>query len=113
MDSLPLDPLEAAVLAVGVVVGVVGWRWLLRKNRRPSQKAFRCARCSKTEPYSARTIEAWRSGKAKLFCRSCHAKWLEMQPVRHGSNASSHSGCLAVFLFVALTPALAVVSFYI
>ena len=112
MDSLSLDPIEVALLAGVLLIGVLGWQRLFRRARRPSQKAFRCARCSKIETYSTRTIEAWRLGKTKLFCRTCHAKWLETQPAAHRVRASSRSGCLGVFVLAALIPTLALVSFY-
>lgn len=112
MDRLLLDPIGAAVLAVVVVVGVLGWKWLFGRNRRPPQKAFRCARCSRIEAYSARTIEAWRAGKTKLFCRSCHARWLETQPASRRASVSPRSGCLGILLLATLIPMLAIVSFY-
>lgn len=111
MDSIPLDPIQAAVIAVLVVAAVIGAKWFFGSSRLPPQKTFRCARCSVVETHSSRTIEAWRSGKTKLFCGSCHAKWLQSQPSGR-VNQPSRSGCLGMLVFCSVIPALVFGAFY-
>jgi hypothetical protein len=112
MESLPLDPEEAIVIGVVVIAGIVGAKWLFGRGRFPAQKTFRCSRCSAVEAHSARTIEAWRAGKAKLFCGSCHAKWLQSQPRAARTGRPSSSGCLGVLLFALVVPALVIGGLY-
>jgi hypothetical protein len=81
-------------------------------RRPPPQKTFRCARCSTVEAHSARTIEAWRAGKTKLFCGSCHAKWLQSQPRVSRASRPSSAGCLGVLLVALVVPALVLGAFY-
>jgi hypothetical protein len=81
-------------------------------RRSPPQKTFRCARCSTVEAHSARTIEAWRAGKTKLFCGSCHAKWLQSQPRVPRASRPSSAGCLGVLLVALVVPALVLGAFY-
>jgi hypothetical protein len=81
-------------------------------RRSPPQKTFRCARCSTVEAHSARTIEAWRAGKTKLFCGSCHAKWLQSQPRVSRVSRPSGAGCLGVLLVAVVVPALVLGAFY-
>jgi hypothetical protein len=109
MDSIPLDPMEAALIAVAVVAVIVGATWF-RGRRLPPQKTFRCARCAAVEAFSHRTIEAWRAGKAKLFCASCHAKWLQSQP--SGGRIGRPSGCMGALVIGVALPALIVGAFY-
>lgn len=106
MDSVPLDLMEAALVAAAVIALIVGVKWFRGSARLPPQKTFRCARCSSVEAYSHRTIEAWRAGKAKLFCRSCHAQWLQSQPSRGRLARPSNSGCLGVLILAAAIPTL-------
>jgi hypothetical protein len=112
MDAIPLDSIEAALVAVAVIALVIGGRWFRGSGRMPPQKTFRCARCSAVEAYSHRTIEAWRAGKAKLFCRSCHAKWLESRPSVGRVARPSSSGCLGTLLLAFVIPALLLGAFY-
>ena len=55
---------------------------------------FRCARCRREIPHDNRTIEAWRSGKHKLFCPQCHKKWREAHPAIHVPKPRGNGGCL-------------------
>ncbi len=96
----------AVVVAVVLLAAVV---MLLFKIRRvPEEKSFRCARCSATAQHSARTINAWREGKTKFFCGSCHAAWLNSQPSQRGSGHSrgrgERSGCLGVLACLVVFP---------
>jgi hypothetical protein len=112
MDGIPLDPIQAAAIAIVVVAVLVGARWLRGGRRLPAKKTFRCARCSTVEVHSNRTIEAWRAGKTKLFCGSCHAKWLQSQPAGGRVSRASGSGCLGMLVLCSVIPVLAVGAFY-
>ena len=78
----------ALLLAVLVAAALIG-------RRRPKEKAFICARCRKDEEHSPRTIQAWRDGKHKYFCQSCHHEWLRTKAVQ---VTSQKSGCLSALL---------------
>ena len=65
-------------IAVAVVV-FIAISSLLRL-RKPKERSFRCAKCKRSEDHSHRTIEAWRDGKDRFFCRSCHQAWLRSRP---------------------------------
>jgi hypothetical protein len=112
MESLPLNLTEAIVVGLAAIAVIVGAKWLFGGRRLPPQKTFRCARCSTVEAHSNRTIEAWRAGKRKLFCGSCHAKWLQSQPRAPRLSRPSGSGCLGVLLLVVIVPALVIGAFY-
>jgi hypothetical protein len=87
-------PLGMAML----VVALVAARFLFEKNPPlPPTKTFRCAKCSVVEEYSPRTIEAWRKGFKRLYCKKCHRAWLDRQPGRVPDRTPS--GCAPVFLF--------------
>ena len=90
-----------------IVVGVVALLLLprlWRGSRRPKETTFRCARCSAVAAHTDRTIEAWRSGKEKLFCNSCHTEWLRRQPSNTGSRQGARSGCLSVVAALIFIP---------
>ena len=94
--------LIASIIVVGLLSG------LLPKPR-PKEKHFRCARCNTLSPHTARTINAWRSNKAKFYCPSCHAIWLTShtspgQPQAAGPLGAQRSGCLGVLLLAAIAP---------
>ena len=95
------------LVAVVVVIAAL-LLFLNGKRRRPKEKTFRCARCSATTPHTARTINAWREGKTKFFCGSCHAAWLKTQPNQHAARRTARggerSGCLGVVACLALLP---------
>ena len=83
-----------------LALAIVGKLW---PKRQPPSPLFKCARCGTTARHNNRTIEAWRSGKAKFFCQACHAQWLASQA--NGSHSRSRdSGCLGIVLLVAALP---------
>ncbi|WP_417551995.1 hypothetical protein [Marinomonas fungiae] len=89
---------------LGVVV-VVWLFFFLKGNKRPPTNYFICARCNKTEQYSARTTEAWRRGFSKLYCQVCHKQWLNKNPKRkHDKSDSGQGGCLGVLVVLLLMP---------
>jgi predicted CxxxxCH...CXXCH cytochrome family protein len=115
MESFPLDPKDAIVIGLAVIAAIVAAKWFFARRRLPPEKTFRCGRCSAVEAHSARTIEAWRAGKTKLFCGSCHAKWLQSQPRGPRTlrtSRSSGSGCVVVLLLALVVPALVLGAFY-
>ena len=81
-------------------------------GKKPESKTFSCSRCKKREQYSQRTLEAWRRGFKKIYCRQCHKKWLESNPnhkrqktnYNSGSGSGSGSGCLSVLLIALFIP---------
>jgi len=112
MESLPLELKDAILVGLAVIGAIVGVKWIFGGRRLPPEKTFRCARCSVVEAHSARTIEAWRVGKTKLFCGSCHAKWLQSRPRASRTSRRSGSGCVGVLLFALVVPALVIGGFY-
>jgi hypothetical protein len=87
-------------------------RWFRGSGRLPAGKSFRCSRCGVVEVYTNRTLEAWRAGKSKLFCKSCHSKWLQSQSRKPATTRPSGAGCLGAVLLVAFLPGLAIWVFY-
>lgn len=95
------------IAAIGVIaLALVAW---LLPKRQPPEKFFKCSCCHTLARHNHRTIEAWRSGKPKFFCQSCHTKWLssrapkEREQYSSRSSAWGDSGCLGVVaLFVVL-----------
>jgi cold shock CspA family protein len=82
----------------------------VRSNRKkqPANKLFSCSKCRSISSHNERTVLAWNSGFNKLYCNSCHQAWLRQQPKEdpesRDSYASSRSGCLGLFLFIASFP---------
>lgn len=97
------------VAGIAVAVIVVAFR-LFGGGRRPKEQSFRCSRCSTASPHTARTIEAWRRGKTRFFCNSCHGEWLRNQPRDSSLVRSGRSGCLSSIVLVVAIPAVAVVT---
>jgi hypothetical protein len=86
-------------VVIGVVVAIVIVLNLLRYWRRPSERTFRCGKCSTPTMHTRRTIEAWRIGKRKFFCDSCHTQWLQSLPTQQvTSRRAESSGCLGVIV---------------
>jgi hypothetical protein len=99
-----MDVSPIVVATVAVVVAALWFFFVRRKT--PSEKTFKCARCKAVSAHSARTINAWREGKTKFFCGSCHAEWLRTHPAarKSASARGSNSGCLGVLACLALVP---------
>ncbi len=96
-------------ICVAVVV-VVGFISNLIPKRMPPSKSFKCGRCGVQALHTNRTAEAWRNGKTKFFCQSCHHKWLQSRPPQgresySARGSSGHgSGCLGVVVLFTLVP---------
>lgn len=103
-----MDPNVAifAIFAVAILGGLARW---LMGQRRPKSRFFRCARCSTSATHSERTIDAWRLGKTKFYCNSCHAEWLRSRPHPHSHPARpagrARTGCLGAIILALLVPA--------
>ena len=86
---------------------------LLSRQKKPKEKKFSCSRCRKIAEHDARTITAWNNGYVKLYCKSCHQQWLKDNPNHRHQEASRNStGCLGIFVLVALTPIVTGVGLY-
>ncbi len=105
------------LFGIGVVaIIVIGFLGRLIPKRMPPSKSFKCGRCGTQATHNDRTAEAWRNGKTKFFCQSCHHKWLQSQPPRPSYPSSGRggyttraspgrgSGCLVVLVLFALVP---------
>jgi hypothetical protein len=97
-----------AAMAVAAIL-VVG-RFFIG-GRRPKQQSFRCSRCNTNAMHSARTIEAWRRGKTKFFCNSCHGEWLRSQPQGARPERDGRSGCLGAVVVIIGVPATVVMAY--
>lgn len=90
---------EAAPIGGLLLVSVV----ILNRQKKPKEKWFTCARCKKTEHHSKRTIRAWNNGFAKLYCGSCHKKWLRENEKPQVHMSSGHGGgCLGMAVILIL-----------
>jgi hypothetical protein len=102
---MSLELIVGAVLVGAIVLTLVSKRL---PKRQPKESHFKCARCGVVSRHTERTIDAWRNGKAKFFCQSCHVKWLQSRPPqareRISSAGNSKSGCLGVVVLFALVP---------
>ena len=94
MDTLDENKL-AVVVAIGLLIGIIVIRAIIKSIFSAKPPAtFRCARCRREVSHDNRTIEAWRSGKHKFFCRECHAKWREAHPAIRTSANGGRGGCM-------------------
>ena len=79
--------------------------FVLNRQKKPKENRFTCARCKKTESHSRRSIGAWNSGFSKLYCGSCHKKWLrENEGPQAYVSRGSGGGCLGIAVFLMLLP---------
>src|ERR1700720_3064660 len=97
----------AVPVVIGVAIAIFVGLQMLRYWRRPSERTFRCAKCSTPTVHTGRTIEAWRVGKRKFFCDSCHAQWLQSRPTQAPSRRAESSGCLGIIVVAVAAPLIA------
>ncbi|WP_161812851.1 hypothetical protein [Steroidobacter agaridevorans] len=100
---MEMKPEYIAAIVAALAIGY----FLLGRRKAPEQKSFRCARCSKTCQHTPRTINAWRNGKSKFFCDSCHSGWVRFHPntqVGRIRGPGSRSGCLGVLACIVFIP---------
>ena len=100
------------IIVVIAIVVLAAFSFFGRK-RQPKERTFKCSRCSAISAHTSRTIEAWRAGKTKFFCNTCHGQWLRSQPQQSQSRLAhsgraGNSGCLGVVVLFVLVPVLAV-----
>jgi len=74
------------VLLIAGTVAVLFLKAILTRQRRPKNPFFSCGRCRKTTRHDNRTIGAWRAGKDRFFCASCHRTWLANHPAPSTPN---------------------------
>ena len=93
-----------------LVVAVV----LLNRQKKPKEKRFSCTRCRKISDHDKRTLNAWNNGFLKLYCNTCHQKWLADQPkqAQHVSVSSRGGGCLGVSALLVILPIMVGVGVY-
>ena len=104
--------------AVFVVLAVVAAAIFLVGRRLPKERKFRCAGCSAWTAHTNRTIEAWRLGKTRLYCGTCHAHWLKTHPAVSTARSrfwgkEARSGCLGAFVVMVGVPLVAAVSWWL
>lgn len=96
-----------AVVFAFVVLVIIG---KLMPKRMPKEKTFRCSRCKTIAMHNDRTVEAWRGGKTRFFCHSCHQKWLQSQSPKVSESTRSYgpsgqdAGCLGIVLVLVFLP---------
>ena len=101
------ENIAIAVVFAFVVLVIIG---KLMPKRMPKEKTFRCSRCKTIAMHNDRTVEAWRGGKTRFFCHSCHQKWLQSQPPKVRESARSYgpsgqgAGCLGIVLVLVFLP---------
>lgn len=100
-----------AIFGLGIAsVGVLGLLGKLFPKRMPPSKSFKCGRCGAQTLHTHRTAEAWRHGKTKFFCQSCHRTWRQSLPPQEGksygarSSSGQGAGCLGIMVLFALVP---------
>ena len=94
-------------VVIGVAIAILVGLQMLRNWRRPNERTFRCAKCSTPTVHTGRTIEAWRVGKRKFFCDSCHAQWLQSRPAQEATRRAETAGCLGIVLVAIAVPLIA------
>jgi cold shock CspA family protein len=77
---------------------------ILNRQKKPKEKWFTCTRCKKTESHGKRTIRARNNGFTKLYCGSCHKKWLQENEEPQSYVSRSGGGCLGVAVLLILLP---------
>lgn len=91
MESLSSKDVVGVILGI-LFLGALVFARFGSRPRMPRDRFFNCWRCKALTPHNQRTIEAWRQGKARLFCGACHSKWLMSHPapVSQVRSASEH-----------------------
>lgn len=97
------------VLVLGVTFTIILF-FILSRKKQPASKLFSCSKCRTVSNHDERTVLAWNKGLNRLYCKSCHQAWLREKPADiHNSYSSSNSGCLGLFLVIALLPIFCIV----
>ncbi|MFC6669452.1 cold shock domain-containing protein [Marinobacterium aestuariivivens] len=78
---------------------------VLKRQKKPREKTFRCARCKTTATHDARTIKAWNNGFSQLYCKACHRQWLLDNPRQANPSVLGRGGgCLGALTLMVLVP---------
>lgn len=95
LDSNNLE--LSAIFAIPIVITFK----LLGRQKKPTSRSFNCAKCKKIERFDSRTISAWNSGFARLYCNRCHIQWLRNNHQQQDTYSSPKSGgCLGAFALI-------------
>jgi cold shock CspA family protein len=88
--------------------------FVLNRQKKPKEKMFTCARCKKPADHNRRTIRAWNNSFAKLYCGSCHQRWLSENSgfSQHTPTTGGAGGCLVVSAALVLIPIVAGLGVY-
>ncbi len=90
-----------APYAIAAVVAFL----VLNRQKKPKEKQFSCARCKAIANFDSRTIQAWNNGFLKLYCNTCHHRWLRENPVQpRGYSEGRGSGCLGILCLLFIMP---------
>lgn len=104
---MSLETIFGVAFAVFLIISLIS---RLIPKRMPPAKSFKCGRCGVQEIHDNRTAEAWRNGKTRFFCQSCHRKWLQTQPSQGDrayttrGTSGGDSGCFGVVVLFTLVP---------
>lgn len=101
-DLLPLTLLVLLLTSAGLALVY----WSARRQR--ARRQFVCAHCASSSAHNARTLEAWRNGKARFFCEPCHQAWQSQHsaPPRAYEEVVARRGCLGLLTVLLLLPTL-------
>ncbi|WP_303289871.1 hypothetical protein [Marinobacter sp. SS5-14b] len=94
-----------------VVIAVIVYAFVkgnASKSTKPNAgDPYACSGCGVQVKHSRRTISAWERGARSFYCKSCHGKWREVQ------SSQKPSGCLGMFVFIVVFPAIAITGLFI
>ncbi|WP_409422307.1 cold shock domain-containing protein [Pseudaeromonas sp. ZJS20] len=75
------------------------------RAKTPDSEFFTCCRCHTDTRFNRRTIAAWNRGSLKLYCGSCHARWLDERNSAEGRGyATGNGGCLGLCVMAVVLP---------
>ncbi|WP_458776991.1 cold-shock protein [Desulforhopalus sp. 52FAK] len=86
--------------------------FLLNRPKKPKEKSFSCAGCKTITDYDRRTIEAWNRGFTRLYCSTCHHRWLLENPHQKLTSQTNRGECLGVFVLMLILPTVGSLCFY-
>jgi cold shock CspA family protein len=99
-------------IAPYVILAIVAW-FALNRQKKPKEKQFSCARCKAMVDFDSRTIQAWNNGFQKLYCGTCHQRWLHENPIQtRNYSMGRDGGCLGVLCLLITVPVMAWVALF-
>jgi len=102
-------------LALPVLLAIILVSKFVTNGKVPPEETFRCTKCGTRTVHNERTINAWRQGKHKFFCRNCHKNWLSESEFHSpsGRHPVAKTGCLVLFAApIVLLASMAVLVFF-